>query len=179
MEQITIRGHTVEAATVRDSFSRRATQLSNKILMAFKNAGISPDAVDIPEERVPMRKAAAKVAWFADGRYCHYSYGRRNNYTENLYIVSKLLELELQMVAEGRKAVEEFAKDFEEDENVQEQRKEARKLLGVEENCMDFQKIDMQYKKLAKEAHPDMPNGSTAEFKKLNNAHKTLKRELE
>lgn len=179
MEAITIRGHTIEAASIRDSFSRRATQFSNKILLAFRNAGVSPEAVDIPEEKVPMRKAAAKVAWYAEGRYCHYSYARRNNYTENLYVVMKLLELELQSVAEGKKTVEDFAKDFEEDEDIQEKRKEARKLLGVEEDCMDFQKIDMQYKTLAKDAHPDMPNGSTGEFKKLNSAHKTLKRELE
>lgn len=49
-----IRGRTIEAAAVRDSFSRRATQYENKILLAFKNAGISPDSVDIPEERMPM-----------------------------------------------------------------------------------------------------------------------------
>lgn len=179
MESITIRGHAIEAATVKDSFSRRATQFSNKILLAFKNAGISPDSVDIPEEKVAMRKVAAKVVWYADGRYCHYSYARRNNYTENLYVVMKLLELELQSVAEGKKTIPEFAKDFEEDEDIQEQRKEARKLLGLEEDSMDFQKVDLQYKKLAKNAHPDMPSGSTEAFKRLNHAHKMLKRELE
>ena len=63
MESITIRGRTVAVTGIKDSFSRRATQFSNKILLAFKNAGISPDAVDIPEERVPMRKVVAKVAW--------------------------------------------------------------------------------------------------------------------
>lgn len=179
MEPVTIRGHTVEAATIKDSFSRRATQFSNKLLLAFRNAGVSPDAVDIPEERVPMRKAEAKVTWYAEGRYCHYSYARRDNYAENLYVVTKLLELELQSVAEGKKTFEDFAKDSEEDEDVQEKRKEARKLLGVEEDCMDFALIDAHYKKLAKDAHPDRPNGSTGEFKKLNSAHKTLKRELE
>ena len=179
MESITIRGRTVAVTGIKDSFSRRATQFSNKILLAFKNAGISPDAVDIPEERVPMRKVVAKVAWYADGKYCHYSYARRNNYAENLWVVMKLLELELGLVVEGKKTIGAFAADFEEDEDVQEQRKEARKLLGVEEDCMDFQKIDLQYNRLAKDAHPDMPSGSTEAFKKLNNAHKTLKRELE
>lgn len=175
----TIRGQTVEAVAVKDSFSRRATQFKNKILQAFKDAGISPDSVDIPEERAPMRKAPAIVNWYAMGSYCHYSYARRNNYTENLYVIMKLLELELHAVAEGAKSAEDFVKGYAEDDDVQEKRKAARKLLGVAEDCMDFQQIDLQYKRMAKDAHPDMPNGSTEEFKKLNNAHKTLKRELE
>ena len=160
MTTITAHGQTIEALPVKDSFSRRATQFKNKILAAFKNAGISPDQVDIPEERAPMRKAAAIVSWYALGSYCHYSYARRNNYTENLYVVMRLLELELQSVVDGTKTAEDFAKEFAED-------------------CMDFQQIDLNYKRMAKDAHPDMPNGSTEEFKKINNAHKTLKRELE
>ncbi|MBI2144704.1 J domain-containing protein [Candidatus Woesearchaeota archaeon] len=175
----TIRGRTIEAVAVRDSFSRRATQYKNKILQAFKNAGIPPDSVDIPEERAPMRKLPAQVSWYAQGSYCHYSYARSNNYTENLHVIMRLLEQELQAVSEGTKPAEEFIKEYAEDDDVTEKRKEARKTLGVDEDCMDFATIDSQYKKLAKDAHPDMPNGSTEEFKKINNAHKTLKRELE
>ena len=44
---------------------------------------------------------------------------------------------------------------------------------------MDLKEIDLRYKKLAKEFHPDMPNGDNDMFKKLNEYHKILKRELE
>ena len=44
---------------------------------------------------------------------------------------------------------------------------------------MDMGLINKKYKVLAKEHHPDMPMGSTEKFKEINNAHKTLKRELE
>lgn len=179
MIPVTIRGRTIEAVPIKDSFSRRTTQFNNKILFAFKSIGIQPNSVDIPEERAPMRKVAARVSWYALGSYCHYSYGRMNNYAENMYVVMKLLETELQSVMEGAKTPEKFIKEFAEDDDIQEKRKEARKTLGVEEDCMDFALIDAKYKKLAKDAHPDMPNGSTDEFKKLNNAHKLLKRELE
>ncbi len=179
MALATIRGRTIEAVAVRDSFSRRAIQYKNKILMAFKNAGISPDSVDIPDERMPMRKAAAQVSWYAQGSYCHYSYARSNNYTENLHVIMRLLEQELQAVTEGTKPAEEFIKEYAEDDDVTEKRKEARKTLGVEESCMDIAAIDVQYKRLAKSLHPDMPTGSTEAFKKLNGAHKILKRELE
>ncbi len=174
-----LRGHAIEVPAIRDSFSRRATQFRNKILLAFKNAGIPPDNVDIPEERAPMRKIAAEVSWYALGSYCHYSYARRNNYTENLYAVMCMLELETLAVREGKKTLEQFTKEFAEEHDVKELRKEARKTLGLEEDCMDAELIDSKYKRLAKELHPDMPNGSEKSFKELNNAHKLLKRELE
>ena len=178
MTSITIRGHTFDALPIRDSFSRRATQFKNKILLAFRNAGISPDDVDIPDERVPMRKAPAEVSWYADGSYCHYSYALRSNYAENLYAIMRVLELETQQVAEGAKTLEQFTKEFAEEHDIKERRIEARKTLGVEENETDYSVIDSKYKKLAKNMHPDMPTGSEAAFKQLNNAHKILKREL-
>ena len=58
------------------------------------------------------------------------------------------------------------------------QRKEARELLGVAENSTDLDEINKIYKKRAKDAHPDMPGGCVETFKKLNHAHKTLKKEL-
>lgn len=178
MTTTTIRGHVIDLLPIRDSHSRRATQFTNKLLAAFKAAGISPDAVDIPEERAPMRKAPAEVSWYIDGRHCHYSYALRSNYTENLAVVLRVLELELKAVGEGTKAAEEFINDFTEEEDIRDRRKDARKLLGVAEDCMDLPLIDTHYKKLAKNTHPDMPNGSTEDFKKLNHAHKMLKREL-
>ena len=57
-------------------------------------------------------------------------------------------------------------------------RKEAREILGVEENVLDMAHIDKKYKTLAKKYHPDMPDGDLEMFKKINNAHKLLKREL-
>ena len=178
MTHTTARGHTIEVPLIKDSFSRRATQFTNKILLAFRNAGIPPDSVDIPEERVPMRKAAAQVSWYAQGRNCHYSYAKRNNYAENLYVVMRVLELETQAVLEGTKAAEQFIGEFAEEPDVADRRKEARETLGLDENCMDTAMIDAQYRKRAKNLHPDMPNGSEHAFKKLNNAHKILKREL-
>ncbi len=179
MTTATIRGHAIEIIPVRDSFSRRATLFKNKILIAFKNAGVSPEQVNIPDERAPMRKMAAEVTWYALGFHCHYSYARGSNYAENLYLIMRLLEIELQTVADGKKTMETFVKDFNEDDDVREKRREARKTLGVDEDCMDTEIIDVQYRKLAKNAHPDMPTGSTEVFKKINNAHKMLKRELE
>lgn len=179
MAYITVHNQTIDVSPIRDSFSRRATQLKNKILLALKNIGIPEDDVDINDERVPMRKAPADVSWYADGFFCHYSYAKQNNYAENLLVILKVLELETAAVFEGKKPREEFFKEFSEDHDIKDLRKEARKTLGVEDGCMDLEEIEAKYKKLAKEHHPDMPNGNDAEFKKLNVAHKILRKELE
>jgi curved DNA-binding protein CbpA len=67
---------------------------------------------------------------------------------------------------------------FIEDSDILEQRKEARKTIGVHEESMDFNEINQIYKKLSKEYHPDRPNGDTIMFQKINHAHKVLKKEL-
>ncbi|MFH1125816.1 MAG: J domain-containing protein [Candidatus Altiarchaeota archaeon] len=179
MTSVTVHSHTIDVPQIKDSFSRRATQIKNKILAVLKNVGVPEDDVDITEERVPMRKAAADVSWYANGFFCHYSYAHRKSYIENLYVIQRILDLEILEVLEGKKPLEDFLKEFSEDHDIKQLRKEARKRLGVEEECTDISEIDTKYKKLAKEHHPDMPNGNKAEFKKLNTAHKILRKELE
>ncbi|MBI1968917.1 J domain-containing protein [Candidatus Woesearchaeota archaeon] len=56
-------------------------------------------------------------------------------------------------------------------------RKEAREILGIAPDVLDMNEIDKKYKELAKKYHPDMPGGDAEMFKKINNAHKILKRE--
>jgi hypothetical protein len=176
---ITIHGHEFNVPPIKDSYSRRATQLANKIFQVLKDLGISPDDIDIPEERMPMRKAPAEVSWWCAGYFCHFTYTPGKSYVENLYVIQKVLELEVKSVIEEKKSMEEFLQDFREDHDIKDLRKEARKTLGVEEDCMDIKEIDSKYKKLAKEHHPDMPNGNEVEFKKFNIAHKILRKELE
>ena len=136
------------------------------------------DDVEIKLERVPMKKLPATATWYIDGCQLQYSYKAGNKYVENLYIVSKIIEFEAKLILAGEKTVEQFIFDFSENDEVDAERKEARKLLGVEDDSLDFDLMSKKYKQLAKEAHPDMPNGDTERFKELNKAHKILKREL-
>ena len=93
--------------------------------------------------------------------------------------MAKVIDIEVANVLKGIKTIEEFVIEFREDDDVQNRRKEARELLGLESNEKDLEVINKKYKQMAKELHPDMENGSTEKFKKLNEAHKTLKKELE
>ncbi|MAG61136.1 hypothetical protein CL619_05085 [archaeon] len=75
--------------------------------------------------------------------------------------------------------MDQFLNEFSEEDDIEEQRKKARALLGVNEKCVDLEEINKAYKKLAMHHHPDRPEGSHEKFKAINNAHKILKRELQ
>ncbi|HIH11501.1 TPA: J domain-containing protein [Candidatus Woesearchaeota archaeon] len=179
MVTITVKGHELTAFTVKDSFNRRATLFRNNIIESLHKIGLNDDHVDVPMEPFAMKKAPASAVWFLQGRRFYYSYNMFNKFVENLYVVSKIIELEVNALLEGKKTMEQFIADFTEDRDVEEQRKEAREILGVSEDTKDMNVINKQYKILAKEFHPDMPQGNPEKFKAINNAHKTLKRELE
>jgi hypothetical protein len=125
-----------------------------------------------------MRKASASVSWYVDKEHLHYSHNSRSKYVENLYVVFKVIDLEITALLEKRITLEEFISEFSEDIDVAEKRKEARVVLGLGHEVNDVAVIDKAYKDLAKKHHPDTDNGDTEKFKEINHAHKILKREL-
>ena len=172
-----IKGFEFKEPSIKDSYDRRAVLFRNNILESLQKIGLSEDDADIPLEKMARIKAAASATWYFDGYHLYFSYGLAAKFVENLYVVSKIIELEVKALLSGEKTVDEFIQDFSEDQNVESQRKDARKTLGVEEDCNEVEAIDKNYKQLAKKHHPDL-GGDAEMFKKINNAHKILKREL-
>ena len=74
--------------------------------------------------------------------------------------------------------VDDFVREFSEDDDVTAQRVEARETLCVKPDEMDIEVINKNYKLLAKKYHPDMPEGDHECFQRINAAHKLLKKEL-
>src|SRR3989344_8306621 len=179
MPLLTIKGHEFNALLVRDSYSRRALQYKNNIIDTLGKIGVTSDDIDLDIEPVAIKNVPASVTWYAEGYRMYYSYKAANRYVDNLYIVSKVIEFEVIHLLDGKKTFEEFLLEFSEKDDIEHTRKEAREILGVGENCLDMDIIDKKYKELARKYHPDMPDGDTEMFKKINNAHKVLKRELQ
>jgi len=178
MTKITVKGHEFNALIIRDSFDRRALQYKNNIISLLKKIGVIEDDVNVHLQPVAFKKGRASASWYLDGRNLYYSYTTSKKFVENLYVVFKVIECEVNALLNKEKTVEQFISDFSEEDNIEEKRKEARKLLGVGEDCNDLEMISQNYKKMAKRQHPDVSGGSTEKFKEINNAHKTLKREL-
>ncbi len=178
MVKIKVKGHEFEAVTVKDSFNRRALQFKNNIVTSLRNLGLTADDIDIELDPNVIRKTPASVSWYMDKQHLHYSHSSRNKYVDNLYIVFKVIDLEITALLEERITLEEFINEFSEDIDVAKNRKDARAVLGLDHEVNDVTVIDKAYKDLAKKHHPDIDNGDTEKFKKINNAHKILKREL-
>lgn len=174
-----IKGYEITPLPIRGSYDRRAVQYRNSIIETLKKIGITEDDIDIQLEANAFKGAPASVSWYFDGYHLYYSYKIARKYVENLYIVFKVIESEVNAVLAGQKTLEEFIRDFSEERDVEEKRKEARAALGVEQDVTDISVIDARYKELAKKNHPDMPGGDTERFKEINRAHKILKRELQ
>jgi hypothetical protein len=179
MAMIKVKGHEFAALTIRDSFDRRALQFKNKIIETLRRIGLTEDDVDIDLENAAVRNAPASVSWYFCDHHLYYSYKSAPKYVENLYVVFKVIELEVDALVSEEKSPEEFIHDFSEDTDVKKKRKEAREILGVDENDTDLKSIDTKYKELAKKHHPDMSDGDTEKFKQINHAHKILRRELQ
>ena len=178
MSMINIKGHDFKQITIRDSYNRRSLQYKNKIINSIKNVGLTEDDIDIPLEGIAIRKEQASASWYMWDKHLFFSYNRSTKFVENLAMVAQVIEHFLHLLSEDEITQEEFLKLFVEDEDIIKQRKIAREVLGVEEDSTDFETMHKSYKKLSKEHHPDMPNGSTEKFKKINTAHKILKKEL-
>lgn len=179
MTTIKVKGHEFVVAATRDSFDRRALQYKNKIITALGKIGLSEDDIEIEIRPVAFKSAPASASWYLNGNYLHYSYKSARKYVENLYVVLKVIELEVDALLAGQKTPEEFISEFSEEKDVEHRRRAAREVLGVDAESIDLQHIDSKYKELAKQHHPDVPGGNTEKFKEINHAHKVLRRELQ
>lgn len=179
MVNVKIKGYEFNAISVKDSCNRRALQFKNNIITTLKRVGLTEDDVDIKLEALAMKKAPASATWYMLGKRLHYSCKTRDKYVDNLYIVSKIIEFEVDALLSEEKDVQDFLNDFSEDKDVEDKRKEARDTLGLSHDEINLETIDKAYKNLAREHHPDKDGGDVDMFKKINHAHKVLKRELQ
>lgn len=179
MAIIKVKGYEFNAISIKDSCNRRALQFKNTIITNLKKLGLTDNDVDINLEPMAMKRVPASATWFMMGRRLHFDCKSQLKYVDNLYVVSKVIELEVNSVLNNEKDIHDFLNDFTEDKDLNDKRIEAREILGLPHDMHDMVEIDKAYKALARAHHPDMENGNVDKFKAVNLAHKVLKRELE
>lgn len=176
MATIKVRGYDIPQFDMKQASNRKAVQLKNMIVSQLKKLGVEEDSISFKDEAMVIKRAAASVSWYMDWQNLYYSYTSLR-YIENLSVVAQVIEREVHAVLSGEKTREECIAVFNEDKDVEVQRKDARELLGVSHDTFDFDMITKKYKDLSKAHHPDM-GGDLETFQKINIAHKTLKKEL-
>lgn len=175
---VLIKGHEITLPKIENSFGRRATQIENNIVLILRPLGVERRSIDIPMQVIAQRKFPACVSWYFEGRNLKYSYGLMSKFVENLAIIEKILKLEVARLLSKEILVDDFVREFTEDDDLIEQRTEARKTLCVKSDEMNIEIINKNYKLLAKKYHPDMSDGDHECFQRINAAHKLLKKEL-
>ncbi|MFH1126774.1 MAG: J domain-containing protein [archaeon] len=144
----------------------------------MRRIGVNENDIDVPLENMAIKKAKASVTWYLSGHRMHYSHNQQQKFVDNLNVVFNVIDIETNQVLSKKKTLDQFIADFREDADVDKKRIEARDILGLDADMTDWETINKKYRDMAKESHPDTSNGDTESFKKLNNAHKILKREL-
>lgn len=175
---VKIKGHEITPISNNAAFNRKALQFKNNIIAMLKRIGVNEYDIEVPLESVAIKKAMASATWYMDGHHMYFSHNLQKKFVDNLYIVFKIIEIEAKLILSKEKTIEEFIQEFKEDSDIADKRKEAREFLGFTHDVEDMDAINKKYKDMARELHPDMPTGDTEKFKRLNNAHKILKREL-
>jgi hypothetical protein len=178
MEILKIKGHSVNFIPTKASHNRRAVQYQNKIIDALTKLGTKRDDIDLEFEGFCGKEAKAIITWYFNGHRMYYEIATKRSYVDNLFIILKIIENEVNLVLNETKPIEEFLAEFEEDEDVHDERKVAREFFELKDDHRDLNEIDKKYKRLAQTLHPDMPTGDVEKFKQLNYHHKILKREL-
>lgn len=175
---VIIKGHEIGTINGKNSNNRRALQFKNNIITLLRRIGVNENDIDVPLENVAIKKARASATWYHSGHRMYYSYNLQSKFVDNLQVLSRVIEMETNMVLSEKKTFEDFIAEFKEESDVDDKRKEAREFFGFGHDLNDLEIINKKYKAMAKELHPDMPTGDTEKFKQLNNAHNILKREL-
>jgi len=178
MVKIKAKGYEFELKTVTSGYDRKAVLYANNICDSLKKLGLTPDDVKVTIDILGNKNLPAFAEWYFDGHHLQYRYGGTNRFIDNLQIISRVIEMEVNELVLGKKTVADFVYDFTEEKDVKETRNNAREILGVDPKENNLEVINKKFKELSRELHPDMPNGDLDKFQALNKAHKLLKKEL-
>ena len=124
MSTITVKGHEFKSFNPRDCNTRRAIQYKNSIIAAFKKIGAHEDDVEVPVAAIAIKRMQASVQVYLDGEYIYFSYNK-SKFGENIYVVCKVIEAEVQQILEGTKTKQQFIDEYMEDFDIEKKRKEA------------------------------------------------------
>jgi hypothetical protein len=180
MTTYSVKGHEIEGKITKSAYDRKVVLFANNIIDELKKLNINRDDIEIKVNVLGNKNVPAVIEFWAQGHYGRFSYSVTKRFVDNMYIIMELVKLEVAEVLEGKKQMSEFFHTFESEGDRKEISKdidEAKRTLGVKEDEKDLEVINKAYKKLAREHHPDA-GGDLEEFKKVNKAHKLIKKEM-
>lgn len=112
MAKITIKGYEINTVEARDSFDRRAVQYRNNIITTLKKIDVSENDINIEVLPNAFKKAKARAEWQIEGNNLAFEYDLAGKFVDNLYVVQKIIELEVNSIIAGKKDKADFIKEY-------------------------------------------------------------------
>ena len=180
MDVVVVKGHEIKVKVTKAGYDRKVVLFVNTIVEELKKLGIPRDDIEIKVNVLGNKNIPATLEFWACGHYLRFSYSMTKRFIDNLYVIMELIKLEVNEVLTGKIEFVEFLHRFSEDGNRKEianELKEAKNILGLNSTEADIKVINRAYRDLARNHHPDV-GGDLDEFKKINKAHKLIKKEM-
>jgi len=180
MNEVSVKGHVIKIKITKTGCDRKAVLFANNIIDELKKLNISRDDIEIKTNVLGGKNFPATIEFWTDGHYLRFSYSMAKRFIDNLYVIQELVKLEVEEVLSGKKDISQFYHVFTGDSDRKEiakELKEAKLILGLNEEENNTDVINQAYKKLARINHPDL-GGSLEEFQNINKAHKLIKKEM-
>ena len=175
-----VKGHEIKVKITKSAYERKAVLFANNIIEELRKLNIPRDSVEIKTNIIGNKNYPATIEFWAQNHYLRFSFSMAKRFIDNLYVIQELIKIEVNDVLTGKKEFIEFLQTFSEDGNRKEISKDinnAKITLGISEDEKNIEVINKAYKDLAKKHHPDLA-GDLDEFKKINKAHKLIKKEM-
>ena len=112
MVKIKAKGYEFELKTVTSGYDRKAVLYANNICDALKKLGLTPDDVKVTTDILGNKNLPAFAEWYFDGHHLQYRYGGCNRFIDNLQIISRVIEMEVNELVLCKKTVADFVYDF-------------------------------------------------------------------
>lgn len=175
-----VKGHEIVVRVTKAGYDRKSILYVNTIVQELKKLNIQRDDIEVKTNVLGNKDIPAVLEFWADGHYLRFTYSMTKRFIDNLYVIMELIKLEVNDVLTGKINLNEFYHRFTQEDNPKEinnKLKEAKSILGLGASEADIEVINKAYRNLAKSHHPDL-GGDLNEFKKINKAHKLIKKEM-
>ena len=179
MSRIEVNGRAIEIKPTRSRFTKTAHTIKQEIIHNLSRIGVTIDFIELDLPRNPLKYGQpAQISWVINGEDFFYECNVQERYVDNLGVIAKVIAQEVYAILNGLKSLGMVLNQFRlgySDDTIR--TRTPREIIGCPESMKDFEYITFKYRKRAKELHPDA-GGKAEDFKQLNEAYQTIKKEL-
>ena len=169
MKIIKVKGYEINFIPTISAIDRKAVLYCNNIIEEIKKIGLNQDYVEFLKCENSHRIELCKFSIYYENHKLIFSHNSQRRYIDNLFILSKLVEKEIQALLNNQITKQNLIDKYTQEKLEDDFRNKAIEILDLKKNNFDKETLNKNYKELAKKFHPDKEGGSVDEFKKINN----------